>query len=649
MPKTVHCDQKAGISVFFALSITLILSLFLLLCESARIQHARWYFTQTLNSGMDSLFSQYHRRLWEDYRLLGLEFYSFKQLEDELLAFEKPYIDAADFFPAKAESAEVLDLTLLTDDNGGIFEQQLSDYMKYGIVVSLADELNIQDFLGMVKEGNSISQISSLYEGHTKEAVSLEEKLEAIDQILKQQRRYYEDAGQSLEDCDCSGFVDNTQCMIGELERLPTAIQKYEKAADVLYEKLKESRAMADEEFQSGSISESTYASLNEEILEYESYAAVDGERRTEIQGLISEASSARSCLEMMIDEAEDIHEYIMNWEPEDEEDELDEDSLWEPLRERFRDFRPLSLGFSKGVEDKESERKLESIQQFLKGELLNLVIPKDASLSSEALKLEDAPSLVCHDGTDSSTLSIAGRLYLAEYVLHHMHYFGRDTYQDKEAKGSGGAEAEYILYGKTNDRENLSQAVNELLAIRTGLNLVYLYKDRGKYQEAKALAAAITGITGFAPLVSLVCFFILSLWAFAQAVCDVRDLLKGNKVPLLHDHGSFYLSLSGLMALTGGALPEQEDRGKGMSYPDYLRILLFAKQDSLMDYRCMDIIQLNLRRTQKDFRMDSCLHALEAGSAFRSYYLFSSVGLFRNASLTSGSYLWKSSACYSY
>ena len=64
--------KEGSITVFLALSLTLLAAIFLSTVEAARTQGARTYFTLICNSGIDSLFSQYHLKLWEDYRLLGL-------------------------------------------------------------------------------------------------------------------------------------------------------------------------------------------------------------------------------------------------------------------------------------------------------------------------------------------------------------------------------------------------------------------------------------------------------------------------------------------------------------------------------------------------------------------------------------------------
>lgn len=49
--------------------------------------------------------------------------------------------------------------------------------------------------------------------------------------------------------------------------------------------------------------------------------------------------------------------EYIDNWEPDDEDDELDEAALWKPVERRWSGYGMLSLGIEFGVKDKEKRR----------------------------------------------------------------------------------------------------------------------------------------------------------------------------------------------------------------------------------------------------------------------------------------------------
>ena len=47
--------------------------------------------------------------------------------------------------------------------------------------------------------------------------------------------------------------------------------------------------------------------------------------------------------MEQLIEEAEDVIQYIDNWTPSDEEDELDEEELWEPVARHMAGYPVLS------------------------------------------------------------------------------------------------------------------------------------------------------------------------------------------------------------------------------------------------------------------------------------------------------------------
>ena len=65
--------KRGEITVFLAM---ILLSMCALLCgiaESVRTAGARQFLRTAVNASADSLMAQYHRGLWETYRILGLE------------------------------------------------------------------------------------------------------------------------------------------------------------------------------------------------------------------------------------------------------------------------------------------------------------------------------------------------------------------------------------------------------------------------------------------------------------------------------------------------------------------------------------------------------------------------------------------------
>lgn len=338
--------------------------------------------------------------------------------------------------------------------------------------------------------------------------------------------------------------------MIRELERLPGQVRSYEKRADDLYEKLVDSREKFLEE--AGDLSGDVRAGLEEEISQYEAYAAQDGQRRREVAALTNLSRDRILWIRDVIDMAEAVMEYISSWEPEDEDDELDEDALWQPVRARWSQYGMLTLGVEFGVRDKEKEGFLEQAGNMAGKGMLELVLPEGTVVSGTALRLSGTPSVQRKtDGgglkeTDGDVDSgktgfltgvrtLLQRLLIGEYDIRFFNGF------KKEMQKGEFYELEYIIHGKEKDRDNLSGAAARLVAFREGLNLVHILSDAGKRQEARSLALTIVGGTGILPLVSVVAFLSwqYGLWERLCWMCgafwrgkeyrSLRTVLTGN------------------------------------------------------------------------------------------------------------------------
>lgn len=623
--------RRGEITIFLSMVLLSICTLLCGLAESARTAGARLYLRTALDSSMDSLMAQYHRGLWKQYRILGLEHEDKEMLEEELTAFLAPYMEAANWYPMEVSQASAEDAVLLTQGKGRYLEEEILDYMRYGLVGVLWDEMDENgagELLGALKEAGSISQVSSLYEGHTKEAVRLEKALEAIQSCLEEQNDRWAKADGELADLDGGGFIREGERMQRQLERIPGLVSAYERQADRLTQALAESRR----DFEGREdLSPSVREGLEEEIRQYEAYTAEDGERRQEVAALTEMSRENRSFIQGTIEEAESVMEYIADWEPSDEDDELDEEALWRPVQRRWRRYPKLSLGIRFGVADKEKEGFLEQVGAMARQGFLELVVPEGAVVSGRTLELSDCPSGSQPDDApegDSGGRGILERLIIGEYGIRFFRSFEKESSQD------GQYELEYLIQGDKKDRDNLSGTVTRLLAVREGLNLVHILSDSGKRQEARTLAAAIAGGTGILPLVSILTFFIMCIWALGESLVDVRRLLNGERVPLIKEAGDWSLSLEGLLEMgrtrtlagTGDGAEE-----KGLDYNGYLRLLLFAGYGHDTAYRMMDMMQLNIRKEQPDFRLERCAWKVDMKLLASGKHLFFGLGLWKN------------------
>lgn len=173
--------------------------------------------------------------------------------------------------------------------------------------------------------------------------------------------------------------------------------------------------------------------------------------------------------------------------------------------------------------------------------------------------------------------------------------------------------QVEYILAGKGSDRENLQSVVNRLLVLRETANFAYLMSDSGKQAEAEALAMTLAAVTLFPELKDLIKLSILIAWAYAESVNDVTLLLEGGKVPIWKDAASWHLSLESAMKLKTEHM--EKDSGQGLTYEEYLQILLLMMDKDDRNMRFMDIVEMDIRQTggNENFCMDHCIHAFTA------------------------------------
>ena len=104
--------------------------------------------------------------------------------------------------------------------------------------------------------------------------------------------------------------------------------------------------------------------------------------------------------------------------------------------------------------------------------------------------------------------------------------------------------EYEYILYGKSSDRENLSDAVTAICTLRTFLNLIYLYASPDKSEELKTAMASMALVSKVPAAGEVIRLLLMSCWSAAEAVVDCSGLVKGGKVPLMKDRSSWNLSI---------------------------------------------------------------------------------------------------------
>ena len=628
------------ITVFFSLIMMCMFAFFCVLLESARTAGARWYLQTAASSAMDSVFSQYHRKLWDTYRVLFAEYDTPEDVTDAFGGFILPYLEMENWYPIQYTGAQAEEIIRATEGQGVYFEKEVLDYMKFGIWHMDFDADTVQGLWNSAKEAASVKNMAESYRGHAREALKLEKSLEAISENLEEQQKLKNSGMSALNSYDGSDFRRAAEKMIRKLEQIPGLVRSYRRKADDLAKGMEISRAKYEKE--SGDCGEEIQGLLEEEIQQYESYVNADGERRQEIEALEPWSKQMIVELNHLIEESYEVEEIIDEWEDDEEEggEGPDLDALWSPVEHGFGSLSIQKLSFVHGVKDKEKEGWLEQVSSMYQDGFLKLVVPEGKEISNRASELEEVPSHRDMKPETVRTVNFLDHLLIDEYCgMHFKNFLEEEEQQEagqQETETVLAYEMEYFLGGKESDRENLSDAVHRLLAIREGMNLVHILTDPQKRAEARGLAMTITGVGALTPLLMITTFFVMSVWALGESLMDVRGLLAGKKIPLLKVKTDWQLELEQLLSMGKEHVVGTGECDTGLSYLSWLKILLFMSNIVLQEFRMMDLIQMNLRQGQDSFRMRRCVYQIRIQGDFYGKHVFFSPGFVGN--LTGGS-----------
>ena len=272
-------------------------------------------------------------------------------------------------------------------------------------------------------------------------------------------------------------------------------------------------------------------------------------------------------------------------------------------------------------IEEAIEESWLEKLEKIKEDGWLNFVLPFDQAASGYVIEAEDLPSkwrTVNFTWYHSAISEMEENFLFTEYLLEHCCSF---TSADETKKMA--YELEYILNGKTSDKENLKSTVNSLLLMREGLNLFSAWKDPVLSSQAETAATALVGWTGVYPAIKLTQFTMIAGWSFAEAIVDVRTLLSGGNIPIIKNSESWTLEFLQIEDFLDGDLFLTAKENNGLSYDDYLRLLLYAQGRSDRRYHTMDVIQLRMREKNPDFSMADCLGAVQVKASMKAAPIF--------------------------
>ncbi|MCI8512471.1 MAG: hypothetical protein HFE83_10840 [Lachnospiraceae bacterium] len=602
--------RSAEITVFLSLVLVCVSSLLMGLLESARTAGARLYLQMAADSALSSVMSQYNRALWDEYQLLFLEYESEEAVEQSFRDFFDYYLEQENLYPMRTEEITVTE-TVKPEENGGqALEKEILSYMQYRLPDAAAGLAGIAEEAAQAATMGDFKSLLSTCRQAGKETRGLEKRRIAVEAALRDLEEQKEKASKAAGREKEGSFRSSAKKLKQGLTRFPDRVSAYER--ELLRFTERQDRFFEEEggnRFPEYEKDPAVTSCKEQERLacgEMERAAAENLKEYQKIGQTLKESEEALEEAILLLEEAED--------------DTEGEDVDWDGIRACLEAVQiPRPLGSREA--DEEKAALLDRLEELFNQDLLDLVLPDEAAVSTKKVSLKGIPS--SRSCADADTGKPLEQLLVNEYI-----FLKFDSFLEEQKSGIPKEEKElfyeqeYLLCGRAGDRENLRETAERLLAVRGAANLSYLLSSPELRSQAEALAASVSA--GNAPVQVILSLFILALWALGEAVADLQVLFAGRRVPLWKNTGTWQTSLEGLLKLdflNREGRQDGSDTGKG--YADYLRILFFLEKREVRNFRMLDVIQWNLRKKQADFAVADCAYALSVSAKVSERHLF--------------------------
>ena len=251
---------------------------------------------------------------------------------------------------------------------------------------------------------------------------------------------------------------------------------------------------------------------------------------------------------------------------------------------------------------------------------VLSLVVEKPEELSQQSADIYQYLSYrELNRGTGINGESYFKDNFLQQLIFHEYILTYTGHYGAEKDSSLLKYQTEYILAGMDRDVENLKSVAYQLLLFRAAANMVHLVSDVEKMTAADLVATTLASLILLPEIAPLFKAVIVLTWGIAESIYDVSQLFAGGRIPLLKDADSWHYDLDAIFDFSIGT--NKAEAEEGLSYKDYLRILLCLQDKKQTTFRLMDIMEMDIRQTPGNsyFRMDGCIDSVTAVMQYSS------------------------------
>lgn len=616
--KIISGKTKGSISIYLSIVMVAVMLFISVVSESGRINVVYSESKSFTYMAADSVMAGYARQVFDEYGLLLV--WENQNTEEELKKYIQANINMADlngmgtnFMSTRLKNIEMDKVEYVTDNGEKLLLSQIASYTKYAAGATAAEEL-IKLFNKYEKRSDektdSVADVfdEKISENDSKELQNL---VKDIDELIVK-----------IKDVEKEKKLINAVSRIIERNVSSKNNDKVEKKYRSLRKILDKKAGMISRAIDQGKdyegkkaayLRESGYTSGEKDFVEENTLIL------KKMVGILQEEKALDvSKLESIVPENINIlnssmsllHNYI------NETESLKENQITE--------------------EDNRNKSIYESAKELLQKGLLSLVTDDVSDISNASISDLNLPSKKENtekngktDLTDRALLALYGKRKFGNYISkikdHDLSY-----------------EMEYIISGKSSDRENLTEVVKKIVGIRNVMNLGYLLTDSVKMSQLTFIASSAATAIGLPFLEPVIKAVLIEAWSLGEAVTDVKGLLKGNEVVFIKDKISWKTDIKNLL---GGSIKNDKNSKKlSLNYEQYCMMLMMIADGNKSLFRIMDLIQLNIQKKYNSkFQMSKCFSGMKFKAVYEIGPLFVAMPwVLNNLNESNGSYTYK-------
>ena len=595
---------KGSITIYLSIILVAIILITSVVTESARIGTVQSRCFSFADMANESVLAEYAKQVYDDYGILLA--WENTPVKERLEKYLQANINMADLNGRGSNlmGTDVVDIKInsigyVTDDGGEKFAEQIVAYMKYAGTLKAAKRL--LNRFDEYQEGNEAGKarkndVTDIDEDNSEELQELVEDINEKIRKLKDTEELsekYDAVSQKIEEIkksiDAGKKAKKQRKFWKEYRGLMTLTDKKADSVDSAMDLIKK------------------YERKKEQFLKEHSYTSGERDCIDDNLGIMKNIKAKNDGIKEL-----NISDYS----------KIDSNNV-QTIKKAVDMAGAVidklqSLTVNEVTEkDKKNKSIYESAKKLLHNGILSLVIDDVSKVSNTSVSDSNLPSQKKKNTKKQTVLKKA--LNKAFLILYTYDKFGDYFHVKKDDALS--YEIEYVLNGKMSDKENLVATIEKLVGIKNLTDLAYIITDTQKMSEISTVAFSASVACGLPFLEPIIKVILLEAWSLAEAINDVKILMRHKKVEVVKTYETWRTDLKNLLS------GRNEKNSKGLDYENYCKILMMLQSGKNCTYRIMDLIQMNVQKKyNKNFQMSKCFQKIDMTAKFKTKALFTAL-----------------------